>query len=590
MNRFLVLTSLAIWAIAHDAVWADGTLYATQAVDGVEYVFKTSCYGATVVRLRKQTENLSDRLMIPKQLGGRKVIALEGCRLPEEPRNNTIGGMMRGDRRSLVNDKPEIGFKHVVLPDGIELIGDESFKRCNDIVSVDLPDSVWEIGYRAFGECTSLVEIKIPRHIEVIKACTFEYCSSLRKILLPEDLQEIETRAFDGCCHLTAPTIPKGVKGGHDAFSAGFACEENGVAYKIEERGDDEVVIEKAFIFEPITALTIPESLKGRRVVKIRVVECASNEFRNISSIVLPRSITEVDTSFFRNFKNVEAISMPGVSKVCFGGLKKLKTVDVPNAQIIGYHAFTDCVSLKTFDMPDTLKEIGELAFAGCSGLTEIHLPDSFKQLGREAFKDCVSLEAIILPVGCTKVNRTAFRNCIKLKVVALPGVKEIDSVFFEDSKELVSVDISGVVRLDGGTFSDCVCLKSIVLPETLQYIGSGAFRNCKSLKSVEIPENVRELSASAFEGCIALEKVRLPKSLERICNNAFKGCVSLRAVEMPLDLTSIESRAFEGCKMLESLTIPEGAHKLEHNAFKGCVNLSAEAKTRLREMGCDVP
>ncbi|MBP5286261.1 MAG: leucine-rich repeat domain-containing protein, partial [Kiritimatiellae bacterium] len=576
----------------HSLLFADETLYMTQAVEGVEYVFKTSPFGATIVRLHKRAENVSDQLVFPNRLGGRKVTALEGCLLPGEHREVSIGGMMRGDRRSLVNDKTAIGFKHIVLQDSIKAIGDEAFHHCEDIVSIDLPDSVLDIGYQAFRGCSSLIEVKMPRHIEVIKNSTFENCSSLRKILLPDALQAIETGAFDGCYHLTAPPIAKDVKGSRYAFSAGFACENNGVAYKIEERGDAEVIIEKAFIFEPIKALTIPEALKGRRVVKIRVVECASNEFENISSVVLPSSINEIDSSFFRNFTNVEAISMPGVSKVwrCFDGLKKLKTVDIPNVQIIGYHAFTDCVSLKTFDMPDTLKEIGEMAFAGCSGLTEIHLPDSFKELGREAFKDCISLETITFPVGCTEVNRTAFSNCINLKVVALPGVKEIDGVFLEDSKKLVSVDISGVVRLGGGAFADCGCLKSIALPETLKDIGYGAFKNCKSLRSVEIPENVRELPESSFEGCIALEEVRFPKSLGRIRYDAFRGCMSLRSIELPSALTSIESRAFEGCKMLESLTIPDGVNEVDDNAFKDCVNLGAEAKARLRKIGYDMP
>ena len=126
MNRFLVLTSLVFWWLANTAVLADETLYKTQAVDGVEYVFKTSPYGATIVRLQKKEENTSDQLVFPKRLGGRKVIALEGCRLPDEPRDNSL--VMR-ETRSLVNDKAAIGFKHIVLPDNIEVIGDEAFEH-----------------------------------------------------------------------------------------------------------------------------------------------------------------------------------------------------------------------------------------------------------------------------------------------------------------------------------------------------------------------------------------------------------------------------------------------------------------------------
>ena len=86
MNRFLGVTSLATCLLfANSAVLADEILYKTQVVDGVEYVFYTSAYGATIVGLHKQKENTSDRLVFPKRLGGRKVTALEGCRIPDAP-------------------------------------------------------------------------------------------------------------------------------------------------------------------------------------------------------------------------------------------------------------------------------------------------------------------------------------------------------------------------------------------------------------------------------------------------------------------------------------------------------------------------
>lgn len=363
MNRILVFASLVFLLLDYSVVLADETLYKTQSVDGVEYFFKTSPYGATIVGFQKMKGNTSDRLLFPKRLEGRKVTALEGFRPPDD---------FLADNDIFFYDENAIGFKHVVMPEGIQLIGDEAFEGCKDIVSVDLPNSILYIGLGAFRFCSSLIENTIPRHIEVIKVRTFEKCVNLRRISLPESLREIEPFAFDGCCRLTAPTIPKGVKGSSYAFSDGFACEKDGVAYKVETRGDDEVIIRKAFIFMPITSFVIPETLNERRVVGVNEVECSSNEFKNVLTIKLPRSITDVDSSFFHSFANVEGISIPGVREVddrSCQGFKKLKTVDISSAEIIGYCAFEGCVALEEVRLPKSPGLIRYDAFEGCANL-----------------------------------------------------------------------------------------------------------------------------------------------------------------------------------------------------------------------------
>ena len=44
--------------------------------------------------------------------------------------------------------------------------------------------------------------------------------------------------------------------------------------------------------------------------------------------------------------------------------------------------------------------------------------------------------------------------------------------------------------------FSDCISLKSIILPNSVTTIKSGAFANCDHLKSVTLPQNIRKLAA----------------------------------------------------------------------------------------------
>ena len=347
MNQFLVLTSLVFWCFANTAILADETLYKTQVVDGVEYVFYTSAYGATIVGLHKQKENTSDRLVFPKRLGGRKVTALEGCRIPDAPQNISIGDRNGDGRRSLGDKKAAIGFTRIVLPGSIELIGDEAFANCSDIASVVLPDSVLDIGYRAFRGCTSLTEINVPRHVETIKAKTFEHCSSLRKISFPESLREIESGTFDGCHHLTA--------------------------------------------------IRLPDSLRklGEKAFK----DCVALE-----TVICPVGCTNVALDCFYNCKNLKEVAIPGVRKdgIHAGYFsfykKKLVSVDISGMESLAEHAFSGCKSLKSVKISENVRELPEDAFAGCTALEEVRLPKSLERIGRDAFSCCESLKSIALP------------------------------------------------------------------------------------------------------------------------------------------------------------------------------------------------
>jgi hypothetical protein len=52
----------------------------------------------------------------------------------------------------------------------------------------------------------------------------------------------------------------------------------------------------------------------------------------------------------------------------------------------IGASAFSDCTSLASVTIPDSVTSIGDWAFRGCTGLTSITIPDSVTYIGDWAF------------------------------------------------------------------------------------------------------------------------------------------------------------------------------------------------------------
>lgn len=97
-------------------------------------------------------------------------------------------------------------------------IGDQAFKGCSKLTSIEIPNSVTEIGKNAFEDCENLTYIYIPNSVTKIGEPAFQ-CSALTDVHIPEFLNTIEPRTFSGCSYLESVTIPKSVTHiGHRAF------------------------------------------------------------------------------------------------------------------------------------------------------------------------------------------------------------------------------------------------------------------------------------------------------------------------------------------------------------------------------------
>ncbi len=98
---------------------------------------------------------------------------------------------------------------HVTLPDGVIRIGD--FNGCSKLESINIPQSVTMIYEDTFSECSSLKEIVIPEGIVHIPRRLFYNCKSLEKVTIPESVTSIGQMAFWGCESLKSIYIPKNV-------------------------------------------------------------------------------------------------------------------------------------------------------------------------------------------------------------------------------------------------------------------------------------------------------------------------------------------------------------------------------------------
>lgn len=82
-----------------------------------------------------------------------------------------------------------------------------------------------------------------------------------------------------------------------------------------------------------------------------------------------------------------------------------------------------------------------------------------------------------------------------------------------------------GVLGIQAKGFKKATNLKEIVLPPTLEFLGTEAFAESGITKLI-IPEGVTEIPLKCFYGCSSLREIELPNSLVSIKRMAFTGCI----------------------------------------------------------------
>jgi len=237
--------------------------------------------------------------------------------------------------------------KMITIPDSVTSIGNYVFDGCTSLTSVTIPDSVMSIGNSAFSGCTRLTLIFITDleawcNISFYNSASNPMCNGARlylnnwlvtRIEIPDSVTTIKDYVFRGCTSLTSVTIPDSVTSiGNDAF---YGC----------------------------TSLT---------------------------SVTIPDSVTSIGHSVFYGCTSLESITLPFVGATkdgtdhtyfgCIFGIDvnydvpaSLKEVVITGGTSIGDYAFSNCDSLETITIPDSVTYIGEDAFYDCTSLTTVY-------------------------------------------------------------------------------------------------------------------------------------------------------------------------------------------------------------------------
>ena len=95
------------------------------------------------------------------------------------------------------------------------------------------------------------------------------------------------------------------------------------------------------------------------------------------------------------------------------------------------------------------------------------------------------------------------------------------------------NVTFAGISLIEADCFKGCSKLTNVVIPTTIQYIGTSAFANT-GLQDISFDFEKRlTLGTGIFEGCTQLRSAHLPQSFSILPERTFYGCSSLKDIDL---------------------------------------------------------
>ena len=96
------------------------------------------------------------------------------------------------------------------VAEGIEVLGNRTFRQCRELTTVALPNTLTEIGPAVFQSCSKLANVTIPATVKTIGEGAFAECTSLTSINIPNGITRLEKDVLRNT-GLTSIEIPASV-------------------------------------------------------------------------------------------------------------------------------------------------------------------------------------------------------------------------------------------------------------------------------------------------------------------------------------------------------------------------------------------
>lgn len=337
-------------------------------------------------------------------------------------------------------------------------------------------------------------------------------------------------------------------------------------------------------------------------ISKNLTAELVSSEGDGYSGdIVIPASVEYEGSTY----------NVTSIGGLAFSDCKSLLSVVIPNSvKVIKYSAFENCNNLTSVSLSNYLETIEGGAFKGCEALSNIILPDSLKTIGNSVFQFCRSLTSLQIPDNVVSIGYMAFYGCDGLTTLSMGksveviygdafcGCVNLESVHITDLSSWCSIDFSktGYVSWQETATNPLYQahhlylndeeIVDLVIPDDVTVI-NGAFDGCTGLKSVTFNNKV-SVGNNTFRKCTGLEKVFAPdietwlsigfasydSNPLKFSHHLYLNNEEIIELIIPDKTTTIGNSTFLGMSSLTKVSIPNTVTSIGVSAFFDCSSL----------------
>lgn len=457
----------------------------------------------------------------------------------------------------------------------------------NQTATISIPNGVETIGNRAFAGSQSLKTLKsytgttytanfLPSSLTSLGDLAFAY-TIIGTLHINSNITTLHFVSADDPSYLssetgTGPFVLAGLSYnnsstglssfGADYTDANATYVTSGAGFYQKNSATDYTLVGVA---PKATTLTINSNCKS--------IADSVLSYSRISTVVFDANLTSIGANAFL----YAAISNGYVTGATDPGSGVLNLSGLSNLSTLGNSAFYNCTGLSSIVLPDAnLKVIPYSCFANCTSLTSMHLPTGTTDIEAYAFYKDNKLVTFNVPTTLKTIGEKAFNGNTALKGPNSDGVLPLATA-------------ANLTSIGESAFESCTSITSVTFPTATSSlsIGQNAFKGCTSLKDVTFPAAISSLGISAFEGCTSLglgtsTSVDLSAltAIGVIPEGLFNGCTNLQGATLPSNITIIHNLSFQNCTSLKSITIPSGVTTLGTSCFANDSGFTASSVT----------
>lgn len=273
-----------------------------------------------------------------------------------------------------------------------------------------------------------------------------------------------------------------------------------------------------AFFMREITSITMPSTLK-------KIGDQAFSMLIGLSTLTIPASVEEIGQASFTFLFNLKTIVVEeGNTHFC---CEQNMLMSASKTRLLCLIDAYDNQNPLDIILPSTIKSIDHFALS-CESVKSIALPEGLETIGQYAFA-ATGISSIAFPSTVRSIGESCLADTRNLNEITVneanPYYTAVEGVLYDkDISNLIKVTVGHtslsipktVKTIDSNAINQ-TNMRTLIIPNTVEYLKRYAIRNNEKLKTLVIGSSVKEIGFPSITGNPVLKSVfsRNPEPVE---------------------------------------------------------------------------